>query len=58
MALLNDLQELVDGVVLLGIPDELAWTICLEGKNHDTIGKIHSWVYSKMRLTFANFRGI
>jgi superkiller protein 3 len=56
-ALLNDLEELVNGVVLLGIPDELAWTICLEGKNHDTIGKSNLGFYLKTKLNFGNLEG-
>lgn len=34
---LKELDELVNGVVLLGIPDELAWTIFLEGQDCDNI---------------------
>ncbi|KAF8070280.1 TPR-like protein [Lyophyllum atratum] len=34
---LMEVDELVEGVVILRIPDELAWTIFLEGKDHETI---------------------
>ncbi|KAH7888376.1 superkiller protein 3 [Phlebopus sp. FC_14] len=33
----SELDELVSGVVIIGIPDELAWSIYLEGKDGDTI---------------------
>ena len=36
----SELEDLVNGVVLLGIPDELAWTIFIEGKDCDTIGRL------------------
>ncbi|KIJ18985.1 hypothetical protein PAXINDRAFT_109465 [Paxillus involutus ATCC 200175] len=32
-----ELDELVNGVVLLGVPDERSWSIFLEGKDSDTI---------------------
>ena len=34
----KELDELVDGVVIIGVPDELSWSIFLEGKDTDTIG--------------------
>ncbi|KAG9316442.1 superkiller protein 3 [Chiua virens] len=34
----KELDELVDGVVIVGVPDELSWSIFLEGKDSDTIG--------------------
>jgi len=37
-AALKELDELVNGVVLLRIPDELAWMIFLEGQDIETIG--------------------
>ncbi|KAF8557962.1 superkiller protein 3 [Imleria badia] len=33
----KELDELVDGVVIIGVPDELSWSIFLEGKDTDTI---------------------
>lgn len=37
-AMLNsELDELVNGIVAIGIPDELAWSIFLEGMDTDTI---------------------
>ncbi|KAF9222633.1 superkiller protein 3 [Gyrodon lividus] len=32
-----ELDELVNGVVVIGVPDELSWSIFLEGKDSDTI---------------------
>lgn len=37
-SLAKELDELVDGVVIIGVPDELSWSIFLEGKDTDTIG--------------------
>lgn len=34
----KEVQELVDGVILLKIPNELAWCLYIEGRNTDTIG--------------------
>ncbi|KAF5386053.1 hypothetical protein D9615_002427 [Tricholomella constricta] len=34
---LKDVDELVEGVVILQIPDELAWSIFLEGKDSETV---------------------
>jgi superkiller protein 3 len=34
----RDLEGMVNGAVILGIPDELAWTIFIEGKDCATIG--------------------
>ncbi|KDQ57736.1 hypothetical protein JAAARDRAFT_35420 [Jaapia argillacea MUCL 33604] len=33
----SEIDELVDGAVLLGLPDELAWSIFIEGKDTDSI---------------------
>jgi superkiller protein 3 len=35
----TEVEQLVHGAVLLGLPDELAWTIFIEGKNSDSIGE-------------------
>jgi superkiller protein 3 len=35
----SEVEGLVSGAVLLGIPDELAWTIFIDGKNTDSIGQ-------------------
>lgn len=37
-SLTAEVDQMVDGIVLLGIPDELAWTIELEGQDTDSIG--------------------
>jgi superkiller protein 3 len=34
-----EVEEMINGIVLLKIPNELAWTMAIEGKNVDTIGK-------------------
>jgi superkiller protein 3 len=34
----KEVDELVNGVIVLGIPNELAWGIFLESKDCDTIG--------------------
>ncbi|THH06300.1 hypothetical protein EW146_g9652 [Bondarzewia mesenterica] len=36
--LVTEVQELIDGIVLLKIPDELAWSMFIDGKDTDTIG--------------------
>ncbi len=36
--LASEVQSLIDGVVLLGIPDEQAWTLYLDGQNCDSTG--------------------
>jgi hypothetical protein len=35
----NDLQEFIRGIVLLNIPNELAWTLYFETRDQETIGK-------------------
>ena len=35
----KELDELVNGVVIIGVPDELSWSIFLEGKDSDMIGE-------------------
>lgn len=37
--LFAEVDDMASGVVLLGIPDELAWTFVIEGKDCDTIGE-------------------
>lgn len=39
-AILRELDELVNGAVLLGIPDEFAWMIFLEAQDCETIGQL------------------
>jgi superkiller protein 3 len=39
-AVLRELDELVNGAVLLGIPDDVAWTIYLEAQDCETIGQL------------------
>lgn len=36
-----EIEQLVHGAIVLGIPDEIAWTFFIEGKNSDSIGKFH-----------------
>lgn len=36
----KELDELVNGVVIIGVPDELSWSIFLEGKDCDAIGEL------------------
>lgn len=38
MHLTKEIQEMVAGVVLLNIPDELAWSMFLDSKDVDEIG--------------------
>ena len=33
-----DVEKLVSGAVLLRVPDELAWSIFIDGKDSETIG--------------------
>lgn len=37
--LASEVQEMVNGMVLLSIPDELAWTIFIDWKDSETIGE-------------------
>ena len=37
----SELDELVNGIVAIGIPDELAWSIFLEGMDKDTVCNYH-----------------
>ncbi|KAG1896020.1 superkiller protein 3 [Suillus fuscotomentosus] len=36
------LDEMVHGIVTIGIPDEFAWCIWFEGKDYDTVGTGHA----------------
>ena len=36
----KEVQEMVNGIVLLEIPNELAWSLYIEGKDAATIGKL------------------
>lgn len=38
-SLTDEVQEMVNGIVLLGISNELAWNLFIEGKNAETIGE-------------------
>jgi hypothetical protein len=38
----TELESLVNGAVMLSIPDELAWMIYIEGKNCETIGGLET----------------
>lgn len=40
--LLKELDELVNGVIVLRIPDELAWMIFLEAQDCDSVGEFNS----------------
>ncbi|KAH0827587.1 superkiller protein 3 [Lanmaoa asiatica] len=51
----KELDELVDGVVIIGVPDEFSWSIFLEGKDNDTIvGYGLDYLRQYMRLLPAN----
>lgn len=41
------MDNLVNGAVILGIPDDLAWSIYLEGKDIDTVGQ---WLIFRITL--------
>lgn len=45
--LAKEVEELVEGMVLLKIPDELAWSLVIEGKDSETIGasSIYTYIY-------------
>ena len=34
----NEVQSMIDGVILLDIPNEYAWTLYIESRNTDSIG--------------------
>lgn len=35
------LDEMISGIVTIGIPDEFAWCMWLEGRDSDTVGSLH-----------------
>lgn len=37
--LFDEVEDMASGAVLLEIPDEVAWTFVVEGKDCDTIGE-------------------
>jgi hypothetical protein len=37
-----EVDKLVSGAVLLRVPDELAWTTFIDGKDSETIGTVFS----------------
>jgi superkiller protein 3 len=37
----DEIRDIIDGVVLLGIPDELAWNMHLESQDHASLGKLY-----------------
>lgn len=39
----SEVESLTEGVVVLGIPDELAWTIYIDGQDSDSIGQLISF---------------
>lgn len=49
--LATEVQDLVNGMVLLRIPDELAWTIFIDGKNSETVGAMAFLVRPLSSLT-------
>ncbi|RDB24954.1 Superkiller protein 3 [Hypsizygus marmoreus] len=50
-SVLREVDTLVNGVVLLRIPDELAWSICLEGKDFYNVADYdHSLIKQFIRL--------
>jgi superkiller protein 3 len=42
----TQLDEMVNGIVTIGIPDELVWCMWLEGRDSDSVGMWHA-----MKLT-------
>ena len=54
-ALSAEVQELVGGIVLLNIPNELAWNLNIEGTNASSIGEfcefINTWLISNVTNT-------
>lgn len=53
----SELEGLVNGAIVLGIPDELAWTLYIEGKDCDTIGQPFSFSLRHMLMSCL-IRGI
>ena len=39
-ALNREVQDMINGIVLLGIPNELSWALFIEGKDAATIGAV------------------
>ncbi len=53
MEVAREIESLIDGAVLLHIPDELAWMLFLEGKDVETIGgRTPSLNISKLTIFF------
>lgn len=44
--LAHEVQDLVSGIVLLKIPNELAWSLYIESKDAKTIGTLFMFNYS------------
>ncbi|KAI0063698.1 superkiller protein 3 SKI3 [Artomyces pyxidatus] len=49
-----EVQELVNGIVLLQIPDELAWTLFIDGKNSETIEGYDYDILAQFRRLFPS----
>jgi superkiller protein 3 len=47
----SELESLVNGAVILLVPDELAWTTFIEGRNSATVGGLRSLTLSCPFLT-------
>ena len=46
----HEVQEMAQGIVFLGFPNELAWNLVVEGTNAVTIGEYH---FSQLLEHFA-----
>ena len=53
-----EVQDLVAGIVLLEIPNELAWSLYLESKNAKTIGQFQFYVLENFIPIYHIIRGI
>lgn len=53
----NEVIEMVNGIVLLRIPNELAWTLYFETQDHDALGEPRCLLDKDILLSISN-RGI
>lgn len=51
-ALAKEVEELVEGMVLLKVPDELAWNLVIEGRDVDTIGMYSSIAFRRSKHNY------
>jgi superkiller protein 3 len=50
----DEVIDMVTGIVLLRIPNDLAWTLYFEMQNHDTLRKPHCISAKKPLISFSN----